>query len=330
MTAVPTLLVTGFSGAGNTTLFRRWLAARPANERWALLLAGFPDPAGPSGQGGPPGSDDSVGFAHLAGACACCTAGPAFVTTLNRLLRQGPWDRLFIEASAQAHPAALMDRLLSPPLSSRLRLLPPLLVIDPARVSPYLDAGHAAHALAGEHLEVARTVIFSPRDHEGPLEPGTALPAAIAGQLVRADSLAAFWPPAVVSVADAPPGALPDHASAVVRELSGGPISWHFAPTQVFNRAGLQTALDGLLGPGGALRAAEWVWVRAVFRTAREWVRREWLLTADSIPGDVSSKGSQGWRSSDWRHDSRLEVLAKARIDPSLVREVLSAHILSD
>jgi hypothetical protein len=330
VTAVPTLLVIGFSGAGKSRLFGRWLAARPANERWAWLLGGFPDPAGPGGNGAPSDPDDAVGFAHLAGACACCTAGPAFVTTLNRLLRQGPWDRLFIEASPQAHPAALMDRLLSPPLSSHLRLLSPLLVIDPARLSPYADPGHAAHALAGEQLEVARTVIFSPREYEGAPEPDTTLPVEMTGQLARADSLAAFWPPTVVSAADAPPGALPDHPPAMVREPPGGPISWHFAPTQVFNRAGLQRALDGLLGPGGALRAAEWVRVTAVFRTGREWVRREWLLTDEALLGDTTSKGSPGWRSSDWRHDSRLEVLAKAPVDPTLVREVLSAHILSD
>lgn len=367
--ALPTQLVFGFSGAGKTRLIRHWLGARPPTERWALLFTGLPHPVEPAGMpvqvpDAPEAHGADVAVAWLSGGCACCTGGPALATTVNRLLRQGPWDRLFIEAPAQAHPAALMDRLGAPALASRLRLLPPLLVIDPARMAPYLDETRGGHALALEQLEVARTVLLWPIVSTGIKRVDDDPKAAaerLASHLQRGDTAAAWWPPAVQSAAEG----LPVPALASAHEVPGqpplaigqaeqGPLCWHFAPTTVFDRPRLQATLDALAAPGGALWQAGLLRARAVFRTERDWICREWRHQVgvggpESVQRAVFEKGSQGvmapglattsgtdtpaatrWRSSDWRHDSRLEVLVDGRLDPKWIGEVLSAHIVSD
>jgi hypothetical protein len=52
-----------------------------------------------------------VAVVEVAGGCACCAARVAFGTALTRLLRRGPWDRLFVETTGLGHPAGLVDQL---------------------------------------------------------------------------------------------------------------------------------------------------------------------------------------------------------------------------
>jgi G3E family GTPase len=106
---VPTLLVAGYLGVGKTTLIAGWLARRPTGQRWAVLVNEF----------GAIGIDRALlgGGAEVfevAGGCACCASAVAFRTTLVRLLRRGPWDRLLIETSGLGHPAKLVDRMREP------------------------------------------------------------------------------------------------------------------------------------------------------------------------------------------------------------------------
>ena len=41
LAAIPTNIITGFLGAGKTTLIQQLLANKPANERWAVLVNEF-------------------------------------------------------------------------------------------------------------------------------------------------------------------------------------------------------------------------------------------------------------------------------------------------
>jgi G3E family GTPase len=190
---VPTLLLTGFLGAGKTTLLRGWLAGRPAGERWAVLVNEFGALGVDRALLGGDGADAQVVVAEIAGGCACCAARVAFGATLTRLLRRGPWDRLFIETTGLGHPGELVDQLRSPALAAWLRVLPPVAVVDATRAALYLDPARPGHRIAIDQVVLARLLVLN---RAAAVAPDAA--ARLAGQL----GAAAPWPRPVLPTAD--------------------------------------------------------------------------------------------------------------------------------
>lgn len=61
---------------------------------------------------------------QLPGGCICCLGGPAFRTTLVRLLRQPGWQHLWLETGAQqSHVFRIIEQLRSPPFEQHLQLI---------------------------------------------------------------------------------------------------------------------------------------------------------------------------------------------------------------
>ena len=219
-----TLLVTGFLGAGKTTLLSGWLAERPAHERWAVLVNEFGALGVDRALLGGDGADAAVTVAEIAGGCACCAARVAFDATLVRLLRRGPWDRLVVETTGLGHPAELVDRLRAPAFADRLRVRPPVAVVDATRAGLYLDAGRTGHALAADQVALARLLVLN-----------RAADPAAGDTTALADALAARppWPRPVLATAD---GRVPlatvlaaldavDGVDEAVAAAGGGPVS---------------------------------------------------------------------------------------------------------
>ena len=191
---VDTLLVTGFLGAGKTTLLSGWLAARPAGERWAVLVNEFGALGVDRALLGGDGAGGEVAVAEVAGGCACCAAQAAFDATLTRLLRRGPWDRLLLETTGLGHPAGLIDRLRAPPLAAHVALRPPVAVVDASRAALYLDASRPDHhAIALDQAALARVLVLNRAD---------ALPPGEADALAAALGALPPWPRAVLATAD--------------------------------------------------------------------------------------------------------------------------------
>ncbi len=116
-------LVTGFIGAGKTTVIQRLLAQRPAHERWAVLTNEFGAArldAGPD-----------IAVREVPGGCVCCTAQVSMRVALTRLLREVRPDRLLIEPTSAGHPANVMRLLREPQLARALDLRATLCVVDP-------------------------------------------------------------------------------------------------------------------------------------------------------------------------------------------------------
>jgi hypothetical protein len=67
-------------------------------------------------------------------------AGPAFRTTLVRLLRAGKWQRLHIEVDPTGHTPTLVDQLRSPPFDQYLQVTQLLLTLDGSGALPTGDA----------------------------------------------------------------------------------------------------------------------------------------------------------------------------------------------
>jgi G3E family GTPase len=153
-------LITGFLGAGKTTLIRHLLATRPAGERWAVIVNDFgvvgidgttlgaaaspatagPATAGPTTTGPTTGGAAEVVVREVAGGCICCAANVPLRVAITDVLRRVRPQRLLIEPSGLGHPAAILATLAEPGLAGALEVGPVLCVVDP-RDQPGAAAG---------------------------------------------------------------------------------------------------------------------------------------------------------------------------------------------
>lgn len=96
---IPACLVTGITAADKRSFVRALLAARPADERWAVL----------DNDGGDIAGDLAAAQLTVAAVngCACCTGQVALQAGIAQLARQSRPQRLIIAAAGVAEPAAL-------------------------------------------------------------------------------------------------------------------------------------------------------------------------------------------------------------------------------
>lgn len=130
---IPANLVTGFLGAGKTTVIRHLLATRPAGARWAVLVNEFGDTGidGALLAGAGPGADPGVVVREVPGGCLCCANGLPFRVALNELLKQAQPERVLIEPTGLGHPLQLLEQLAAPEYRTVLALRATLCVLDP-------------------------------------------------------------------------------------------------------------------------------------------------------------------------------------------------------
>ncbi len=124
---VPVLIVSGFLGAGKTTLVRHLLAeAQRTGHRLAILSNEFGDT----------GIDRALldagddGIVELDGGCVCCRLSDAVPDTVQRLLDAARPDRLVVETSGVAHPGELLIQFWRPPLDTLTHNPTVVVVVD--------------------------------------------------------------------------------------------------------------------------------------------------------------------------------------------------------
>jgi len=125
---IPTHLIAGPLGAGKTSLIKHLLSQRPGNERWAVLVNEF-------GQIGLDAAlldarDPDIAISEVAGGCLCCVNGVPFQVALGRLLRAQRPHRVFIEPSGLGHPLELASQLGRQPWVGVLSVQPLVTVLD--------------------------------------------------------------------------------------------------------------------------------------------------------------------------------------------------------
>ena len=319
---IPTHVIGGPLGAGKTSLIKHLLAQKPADERWAILINEF----------GQIGLDaallttgaDGIALGEVAGGCLCCVNGAPFQIGLGRLLRKARPHRLFIEPSGLGHPAQLIEQLNQPPWLGVLSVQPSVMVLD----AMALAAGKALPPSQQSDLAQAGLLV---------LNKSASLDAPIRQQI--ADGLPVeselFWTEqGVLPLADLP-GALLSGAAdgsavdtlALPRSLAtipaiwtdprqpiclsqsqqeGWSIGWRWHPSQRFSRERIETWLQGM----------DWRRAKLVINSEGGW-----------ISGNALEGAALNWQASEWRKDSRLELIFAEPQDEAELNAALAACV---
>jgi cobalamin biosynthesis protein CobW len=136
-TRIPATIVTGFLGAGKTTLIRH-LLRNPGGRKIALIVNEFGD-VGFDGQvladcgSEACGADDII---ELSNGCICCTVADDFLPAMEKILaRDMTPDHIVIETSGLALPQPLVKAFAWPGVKDRVTVDGVVTVVDAAAVA---------------------------------------------------------------------------------------------------------------------------------------------------------------------------------------------------
>lgn len=313
---IPTHVIAGPLGAGKTSLIQHLLAQRPASERWAVLINEF-------GQIGLDAAlitqaDDGIALGEVAGGCLCCVNGAPFQVGLGRLLRKAKPDRLFIEPSGLGHPAQLLKQLREAPWQGVLAVQPCVLVLDAQALAagkPLPQAQQEALTSAGllvlnkdEALDAAQrqaieaqlpeSALYWTRQAQLPLE-------RLPGLHVQAQGAVDNFnlPEGLAQI----PAVWRDPALPICLSQSqegGWSIGWRWHPSQQFDVSRLHQWLSGL----------DWRRSKVVIHSLDGW-----------ISANAVDNSALAWQPSEWRRDSRIELIFSKPQDVAALQAALAA-----
>ncbi|MFC5694501.1 CobW family GTP-binding protein [Pseudomonas sp. GCM10022186] len=316
LTHIPTHLIAGPLGAGKTSLIRQLLAQRPAHERWAVLINEF-------GQIGLDAalltsSDDGIALAEVAGGCVCCVNGAPFQVGLARLLRKARPDRLLIEPSGLGHPVELLRQLRDPPWDGVLALQPSVVVLDAAALATgqlLPDSQREALSSAGlVLLNKSENLDLSTCEQLSAQLPTSKLLWTTQGRLdieklpgIHSHSGKAVGIEQLPTGVDKPPALWRNPAEPICQIQAGNDgwsIGWRWHPSQQFELIRVQSWLAGL----------PWRRAKLVLHSNAGW-----------LSGNALDGAPIHWQVSEWRKDSRLELIFAGPQDEAALKVGMAA-----
>ncbi len=162
---IPATVITGFLGAGKTTLIRNLLATANG-KRIALIINEFGD-LGVDGDvlkgcGDETCTEDDI--VELTNGCICCTVADDFIPTITQLMnRENRPDHIVIETSGLALPQPLVNAFNWPEIREQVSVDGVITVVD----APAVSAGRFASDVDAVNAQRAEDEAL---DHESPLE----------------------------------------------------------------------------------------------------------------------------------------------------------------
>jgi G3E family GTPase len=158
---IPLIVLTGFLGAGKTSLINRVLAARAATDDHDGTLAIIVNELGAIGIDAdllPRGATRQV---ELPGGCVCCVLADDLDRTIVELLDSNPTiDTIVLETTGVAEPVPIVWTLERPPVDARVRVAAIVTVVDPLS---WLEAC-ATSTVAEIQVESADVVVMTKLD----------------------------------------------------------------------------------------------------------------------------------------------------------------------
>ncbi|VVM88183.1 Zinc-binding GTPase YeiR [Pseudomonas fluorescens] len=312
---IPTHLIAGPLGAGKTSLIKHLMTQRPVNERWAVLINEF----------GQIGIDaalltrdaDGIALGEVAGGCLCCVNGAPFQIGLGRLLRKSRPDRLFIEPSGLGHPAQLLRQLSEAPWVGVLAVQPSVLVLD----AQALAAGRPLPTSQQQALNSAGLLLLNKSENlddvvrqriiaqlparslywtQQAMLPLSELPGLGAQAVSGVDNFIA--PKGLAQL----PAVWTDPAQPIClsqEQESGWSVGWRWHPGQAFDSARVSRWLESLT----------WRRAKLVIHSSEGWVSANALDNSALV-----------WQPSEWRRDSRIELIFSEPQDVELLQKDLA------
>ena len=160
LSRVPCTIVTGFLGAGKTTLIRH-LIAHAQGRKLAVIVNEFGD-VGVDGEILKCGDGACPEVVELANGCLCCTVADAFVPALDTILAQAP-EHIVLETSGLALPKPLVQAFHWPAIRNRVTVDGVIVVVDGAALA---DGQVAADLEALARQRAADQAL----EHDNPIE----------------------------------------------------------------------------------------------------------------------------------------------------------------
>jgi cobalamin biosynthesis protein CobW len=162
---IPATVITGFLGAGKTTMIRN-LLTNAGGKKIALIINEFGD-LGVDGDvlkgcGAENCTEEDI--IELTNGCICCTVADDFIPTMTKLLeRENRPDHIVIETSGLALPQPLVAAFNWPDIRTQVTVDGVITVVDSAAVAAgrFADDHDAVDALRAEDSSL---------DHESPIE----------------------------------------------------------------------------------------------------------------------------------------------------------------
>ena len=311
---IPTHVIAGPLGAGKTSLIQHLMAQKPAHERWAILVNEFGQIGLDAALMSP--ADDQVAIAEVAGGCVCCVNGAPFQIGLSRLLRKVKPHRLFIEPSGLGHPARIVEQLSVTPWLGVLALQPCVMVLDTealAQGKPLPDSQREALKMAGLLvMNKSNSVEITQREQiasclpkcpllwtEQGYIPLNTLPAATMSDIHAVDNSLIYKDfNSIVDILSGPETPI----ILFSQQPEGWSAGWKWHPARQFDLQALSRWLQTL-----------------------NWQRAK--LVVHGVSGWVSSNSLENrlepWKNSEWRKDSRVELIFDAPQDMNALKEGL-------
>lgn len=297
---IPTHVIAGPLGAGKTSLIQHLMAHKPPHERWAVLVNEF-------GQIGldaalmSQGSDD-IAITEVAGGCVCCVNGAPFQIGLSRLLRKSKPDRLFIEPSGLGHPAQILKQLGEAPWLGVLALQPCVMVLD----AQAMAQGKPLPKTQQEALKSAGLLVMN-KSNSVPSEQreqiACSLPKCPVLWVEHGRIPLNTLPVAHMNISHAVDNTLIykdfNHIGSVFsdprtpmvmaqHQPEGWSAGWRWHPSRQFDLDLLQQWLESL----------DWQRAKLVIHGSAGW------FSNNSVDNSIAQ-----WKSSEWRKNSRLELI---------------------
>ena len=247
--------------------------------------------------------------------------GAPFQVGLGRLLRKAKPHRLFIEPSGLGHPLQLLEQLKQPPWQGVLTVQPAVMVLDAQQLAQRIALPAAQEsALAEAGLLVMNK--SEGLDGEQRLWISSQLPAQSLfwteqGQLPLSALPVQRLAPAVVEGVDkfvlphktGPVETLwinPQQPICSVQDAAEGwSIGWRWHPQQMFERSLIEQFL----------RRFDWRRAKLVIHSPQGW---------QSINA-VEGQGDLHWQPSEWRRDSRIELIFANAQEQTLLQHACMA-----
>jgi cobalamin biosynthesis protein CobW len=337
---VPCTIITGFLGAGKTTLIRH-LLGQAKGRRLAVIVNEFGD-VGIDGEILKGCSDSACpeeNIVELANGCLCCTVADEFVPALDTILARKPAvEHIVIETSGLALPKPLVQAFHWPAIRTRVTVDGVVAVVDGAAVAhgrvaadmeklqrqrdadPSLGHDDPVEEVFSDQIACADFVVLNKRDLLDDAGLDSAL-ATVAGRLPRAVK--------VVAVADGKidPAALLGLGLAVEDDIANRPTlhdrelehdhddfdSFVVPLPEVVDPAVLAERIAALADAHGVFR------VKGFAAVAGKPMR----LLVQAVGARVSHQYDRAWKAADGRRGSLVVIglkgLDRARVTRALV-----------